>query len=147
MDNQRRSREILDLQIRYGGTLNRITTRSLIRGEDSLLLWLDGQEGEVFPTDIMRHFCLSSGRVANILKSAQKKNLIRRHQSGEDLRKNCIMITTEGKAYAHSCRSRVLQAQEEMLACLTPKDADALVNAFRELLLHYSADESSSSGF
>ena len=134
MDYRKYSEELLDLQIDCSGALNQITANTLIRGEDSLLLWLCRQDAAVFPTDIMHHFRLSSGRVANILRSTQKKGLITRCQSGDDLRRNCIRITDEGRAYASACREKILESQTAVLEGLSEKEAGNLAETFRRIL-------------
>ena len=142
MDYRKYSEELLDLQIDCSGALNQITANTLIRGEDSLLLWLCRQDAAVFPTDIMHHFRLSSGRVANILKkkkkkglrSTQKKGLITRCQYGDDLRRNCIRITDEGRAYASACREKILESQTAVLEGLSEKEAGNLAETFRRIL-------------
>ena len=134
MDYRKYSEELLDLQINCSGALNQVTANTLIRGEDSLLLWLCRQDTAVFPTDIMRHFRLSSGRVANILRSTQKKGLITRCQYGDDLRRNCIRITDEGRAYASACREKILESQAAVLEGLSEKEAGNLAETFRRIL-------------
>lgn len=134
MDYRKYSEELLDLQIDCSGALNQITANTLIRGEDSLLLWLCRQDAAVFPTDIMHHFRLSSGRVANILRSTQKKGLITRCQYGDDLRRNCIRITDEGRAYASACREKILESQTAVLEGLSEKEAGNLAETFRHIL-------------
>ena len=134
MDYRKYSEELLDLQSDCSGALNQITANTLIRGEDSLLLWLCRQDAAVFPTDIMHHFRLSSGRVANILRSTQKKGLITRCQYGDDLRRNCIRITDEGRAYASACREKILESQTAVLEGLSEKEAGNLAETFRRIL-------------
>ena len=134
MDYRKYSEELLDLQIDCSGALNQVTANTLIRGEDSLLLWLCRQDAAVFPTDIMHHFRLSSGRVANILRSTQKKGLITRCQYGDDLRRNCIRITDEGRAYASACREKILESQAAVLEGLSEKEAGNLAETFRRIL-------------
>ena len=134
MDYRKYAEELLDLQIDCSGALNQITANTLIRGEDSLLLWLCRQDAAVFPTDIMHHFRLSSGRVANILRSIQKKGLITRCQYGDDLRRNCIRITDEGRAYASACREKILESQTAVLEGLSEKEAGNLAETFRRIL-------------
>ena len=134
MDYRKYSEELLDLQIDCSGALNQVTANTLIRGEDSLLLWLCRQDTAVFPTDIMHHFRLSSGRVANILRSTQKKGLITRCQYGDDLRRNCIRITDEGRAYASACREKILESQAAVLEGLSEKEAGNLAETFRRIL-------------
>ena len=134
MDYRKYSEELLDLQINCSGALNQVTANTLIRGEDSLLLWLCRQDTAVFPTDIMRHFRLSSGRVANILRSTQKKGLITRCQYGDDLRRKCIRITDEGRAYASACREKILESQAAVLEGLSEKEAGNLAETFRRIL-------------
>ena len=139
MDYRKYSEELLDLQIDCSGALNQVTANTLIRGEDSLLLWLCRQDTAVFPTDIMHHFRLSSGRVANILRSTQKKGLITRCQYGDDLRRNCIRITDEGRAYASACREKILESQAAVLEGLSEKEAGNLAETFRRIL--HNVDE------
>ena len=82
----------------------------------------------------MHHFRLSSGRVANILRSTQKKGLITRCQYGDDLRRNCIRITDEGREYASACREKILESQTAVLEGLSEKEAGNLAETFRRIL-------------
>ena len=69
-------------------------------GETGVMLWLGQREIATYAIDIVDHFGLTPGRVANIIKKLEERGYIARQQDAEDMRKSAIVLTERGREYA-----------------------------------------------
>ena len=67
-----------------------------LRGENAVLTWLVRQEEDVHPGDLAEKLSLVPGRMTDILKTLEKKGLIRRERDPEDRRRVLVRITPKG---------------------------------------------------
>ena len=58
-----------------------------LRGENAVLTWLVRQEEDVHPGDLAEKLSLVPGRMTDILKTLEKKGMIRRERDSEDRRR------------------------------------------------------------
>ena len=67
-----------------------------LRGENAVLTWLVRQEEDVHPGDLSEKLSLVPGRMTDILKTLEKKGMIRRERDPEDRRRVLVRITPKG---------------------------------------------------
>ena len=67
-----------------------------LRGENAVLTWLVRQEEDVHPGDLAEKLSLVPGRMTDILKTLEKKGMIRRERDSEDRRRVLVRITPKG---------------------------------------------------
>lgn len=134
MDYSEISEELCQLHIRYAGAMSRVQRSLSANGEDGFLLWLDRRKERTCSSDISRHFHLTTGRVANVLRALEKKGFISRCQDPEDLRRVYVEITDRGRSYAQDCYQNMLQNHQSMLEAVGEADAVHLVEVMGHLL-------------
>ncbi len=78
-----------------GNKKNAIILESL-RGENAVLTCLLHEEEEIHPSDLAEKLSLVPGRMADILKTLEKKDMIRREQDPADRRRVIVKITPKG---------------------------------------------------
>ena len=67
-----------------------------LRGENAVLTWLVRQQEDVHPGDLAEKLSLVPGRMTDILKTLEKKGMIRRERDPEDRRRVLVRITPRG---------------------------------------------------
>lgn len=67
-----------------------------LRGENAVLTWLVHQQEDVHPGDLAEKLSLVPGRMTDILKTLEKKGMIRRERDPEDRRRVLVRITPKG---------------------------------------------------
>lgn len=75
--------------------MTRIGTMLACGGEDGVLLWLEHCR-EAYARDIIEHFGLTAGRVANITRRLEERGYIHRESDAKDQRRARITLTSEG---------------------------------------------------
>lgn len=134
MDYIKCSKDLCELQIRYAGAMNEILDTISSKGEDGIVLWLSQRKQETFPIDIVEHFRLSSGRVTNILRSLEKKDLLHRIPDTEDKRKVRVELTAKGKTYANEQYALMLKAHQRVLEALGDEKSRNLIELMKTIL-------------
>lgn len=115
MDIMKLSDELCQLHITYAGVINRVTNEISAKGEDGIVMWIYSRHQETCPTDIVRHFNLSTGRVTNILRSLEKKQLLFRLHSPEDQRRVCVYLTDKGKSFAKETYAQMVDRHAKLI--------------------------------
>ena len=67
-----------------------------LRGENAVLTWLVRQEEDVHPGELAEKLSLVPGRMTDILKTLEKKGMIRRERDPEARRRVLVRITPKG---------------------------------------------------
>lgn len=127
MDIDRLANELSQMHIDYAKLLVQIGNSLYANGETGVLLWLNQQlnqlNKEAYATDIIEHFGLTPGRVANIIKKLEQRQLIYRQEDIEDQRKFRIILTKKGIAYANDLYRQMNECHAQVLAALGQSDA------------------------
>lgn len=109
--------------------------KPLTEGEMYVLGWLTFGCGErVTPTAISEAMNLSTARVANVLNSLERKELVRRERCSRDRRRVYLTVTEKGRALAEDGREHALEAIRAMLTALGKEDAETLVRISRRVI-------------
>jgi len=123
MDIDRLANEFSQMHIDYAKLLTQIANALSTNGEMGVLLWLNQQEEDIYATDIIEHFGLTPGRVANILKKLEQRQLIDRRQDVEDQRRFRIFLTEKGISLANELYEQMNNSHARMFAALGQEDA------------------------
>lgn len=134
MDSRKLAENFCGMQISDASELNKIAQILQIRGEDGILLWLAKQEKGAFAIDIIKHFDLTPGRVANIMKKLETKKYVTRKTDGEDQRKAAISLTAAGRKHAARVEEEEITAIQAVLEQVGTKDADAFVEVLQKVV-------------
>ena len=67
-----------------------------LRGENAVLTYLVHHSTEIHPSELAEKLSLVPGRMTDILKTLEKKGMIRREKDPEDRRRVLVMITPKG---------------------------------------------------
>ena len=98
MDRERLSDELNRIKIENAKLMSHIAGNIVPNGEKAVLLWLGTRKTDTYAIDIIDHFGLTPGRVANIVKSLEKRAFIERIWDAKDQRKARILLTDTGEA-------------------------------------------------
>ena len=83
-----------------------------LRGENAVLTWLVRQEEDVHPGDLAEKLSLVPGRMTDILKTLEKKGMIRRERDPEDRRRVLVRITPKGARSVTERREQIRDLQK-----------------------------------
>ena len=82
---------------------------------------------DTYAVDVVEHFGLTPGRVANIIKKLEERNYIERCQDPVDQRRSRILLTEEGRLCADGLYARMNAAHTQVLQALWEEDAEQLL--------------------
>jgi DNA-binding MarR family transcriptional regulator len=91
--------ELCDFHFLYARDLANVFEQHSTRGEEAALFWLSKLENPVSAGELAARLGITSGRIANILSSLDRKKLIERHRSSRDRRQINITLTEAGAAH------------------------------------------------
>ena len=134
MDFRRLSEELCQIHFDHARDWNRACESITTHGEDGLMIWLLLGGDGAYSMDIARHFDLTAGRVANILRGLETKGYIARLQDRRDLRRAQIVLTPQGRAFARAKYEEMLSAHEKLLERMGEKDAETFVRLLNKVL-------------
>ena len=123
MDIDRLAKELSQMHIDYAKLLTQVANALAASGEIGVLLWLNQQEKDAYAIDIIEHFGLTPGRVANILKKLEGRQLIGRQEDVKDQRKLRIFLTKKGISRANELYEQMNNGHARMLTALGREDA------------------------
>lgn len=126
--------ELSQMHIDYAKLLAQIANALCANGETGVLLWLSQQEKAVYATDIIEHFGLSPGRVANILKRLEQQQLIERQADADDQRRLHISLTEKGISCANAFYDQMNSCHAHMLEALGQEDAAEGMRILRRVI-------------
>lgn len=137
MNIEQAAEKLNQFQIEHAGVLSRMANSLEAGGETGVLLWISRQQNEVFAIDVIRHFDLTPGRVANIIKKLEEKGYIERRQNTEDLRKSFIRITETGKQQSDRIYMQMNEKHIQILAALGEEDCSQTMRILHRLISLY----------
>jgi DNA-binding MarR family transcriptional regulator len=99
----------------------------LSKGEMATMLYLVIENDHAIVGDIANRIALSSGRMAAVLKSLEKKELILKKQCREDRRQTIVSSTIKGQKLVKNHSEMVFGITLNLLKFLGDEDATAFV--------------------
>ena len=90
---------LCDIHFLYAKDLANVFEQHSTRGEEAALFWLSKMECPVSAGELASRMGISSGRIANILSSLDRKKYKERRRSSRDRRQINITLTEAGAAH------------------------------------------------
>jgi DNA-binding MarR family transcriptional regulator len=106
---------LCDIHFLYSRDLSNVFEQHSTRGEEAALFWLSRLENPVSAGELASKLGITSGRIANILGSLDRKKFIERHRSSRDRRQINVTLTDAG---AEHIRSVYKNARKSHMALL-----------------------------
>lgn len=100
---------------------------NISRGEMGVLGTLSYERDGLAPSELARRLKVSPARIANTLRSLEKKGFIIREINPEDRRGIVVHTTDAGAAYARANLVAAVSHIEEIFDALTPEEARELI--------------------
>jgi len=135
MDIDSFSKEISQIHIDYAKLLSKVASNLSASGEQGVLLWLNQRNCDTYAIDVINHFGLTPGRVANIIKKLEQRGYIQRIQDSEDLRKARILLTELGETYSDELYTQMNISHRHLIESLGEKDSAEWVRLIRRLIV------------
>lgn len=107
--------------------------RDYVQGKSLVLLELYGSDKPCSPSELAATLDLSSGRIANILKSLQEHGYVFREKDCEDARRVHVALTEKGEAKARALYDEQVAACARVFKALGRDDAEELVRILRKV--------------
>lgn len=104
------------------------------QGEVFVLNYLSANGNEAYPKDISKAVRLTTARIAAILKSLEKQDLITKTKDSLDHRQAIVTLTEKGSAIVEERRAALLQSTAKILEALGEDDAKAYVRIQEKLI-------------
>lgn len=108
-------------------------TAASARGEEGLLQYLAYQGDGVSSGFLKEQLCVGSGRMADILRSLEEKQMISRTLDPRDSRRVIVHITARGREQAARTNERIQAWYGKLTAYLGEEDSRELVRILRRL--------------
>jgi len=105
----------------------------MMRGEMAVMRLLDKEAEHPSAGDISKKLRMTTSRIAAVLNSLEKKELIVRREDPGDGRRVLVIITSAGKAFCAARREEVRSHMERMLRQLGERDAAEYVRLARRM--------------
>ena len=95
-DYEMLAENLCDIHFLYSKDLSNVFEQHSTRGEEAALFWLSKLEAPVSAGELASKLGITSGRIANILSSLDRKKYIERHRSSRDRRQINVALTPAG---------------------------------------------------
>lgn len=129
-DYETLAENLCDIHFLYSKDLSNVFEQHTTRGEEAALFWLSKLENPVSAGELASKLGITSGRIANILSSLDRKKYIERRRSSRDRRQINVVLTEAGAAHIHS----VYESAKENHISLLEKMGDENANEFIRLM-------------
>ena len=105
--------ELCDIHFLYSKDLANVFEQHSTRGEEAALFWLSRLDPPVSAGELAAKLGITSGRIANILSSLDRKSFIERRRSPHDRRQINVVLTPAGaehikRVYANAKKNHIL---------------------------------------
>ena len=127
MDPMKFGESLWKLHMEHMRVLEYIVSRSGTRGENGVLLYLYHNAHPMFAGELTEKLGLTSGRVANILRTLEKSDMITRAQYGRDKRRVLVALTPGGEAEAARQNREAVALQARLMSRMTPEESEQFI--------------------
>ena len=134
MKTEQIAEELNQIQITHAKAFSRLADMFTLNGETGVLIWLNQQQREVFAIDIIDHFGLTAGRVANIVEKLEQKGYLTREHNITDLRKSLIRLTKSGMDYAEKQYTQMNKNHMSIIEALGEEDSATMLRLLKHIL-------------
>ncbi|MBQ9065821.1 MAG: MarR family transcriptional regulator [Blautia sp.] len=141
MDNLEHSAGLEDLtqqlminQLRYSKQISQLTQFLNASGEYSILYILYHEPEAHCAGEFASRLDLTPGRVANVLKALEKKNLIERKKDPADGRRIMVTLTASGREYITRTYSQAAEVYHDLIEEIGEDDTREFLRITRKIL-------------
>lgn len=134
MDIQKTAEELSQMHVDQAKLLAQMGSAISASGEVGVLLWLSQRTHDTFAIDVVEHFGLTPGRVANIIKRLEQRGYIERIQAADDQRKVRIFLTDSGRERAQVFYDEMNTSHAHILEALGEEEAAYAMRILRHII-------------
>ena len=131
------SEELYEVLAELLNRKNNIAVLDSIRGEYGVLNCLADLEQGISAGELSQRLNVVPGRMADILKSLEQKNLIVRSRNETDRRIVNVTITDEGKKVSQQKRDEIHREYEGLFKILGENDVREFIRVLKIVLAYY----------
>ena len=132
-DNEAARNLVESMKIIFLGPIR--DAEELLKGETPVLCHIS-EKGKITPTELARHFSLSTPRIATILNHLEEKKWIHRIHDTEDRRKVYIYPTPAGHEQADRKIEELQRKCDDLLSALGEEDAKEYLRLTNKVAAH-----------
>ena len=118
---------LCDIHFLYAKDLENVFEQHSTRGEEAALFWLSKMECPVSAGELASRMGISSGRIANILSSLDRKKYIERRRSSRDRRQINVSLTQKGSDHIHHVYENAKNSHILLLQKMGEEDAEDFI--------------------
>ncbi len=118
---------LCDIHFLYSKDLSNVFEQHSTRGEEAALFWLSKLESPVSAGELAAKLGITSGRIANILSSLDRKKYIERHRSSRDRRQINVALTEAGAEHIRSVYENAKENHISLLKKMGDDDANDFI--------------------
>ncbi len=118
---------LCDIHFLYSKDLANVFEQHSTRGEEAALFWLSKLEGSVSAGELASHLGITSGRIANILSSLDRKKLIERRRSSKDRRQIKVRLTAAGSEHIRQVYENAKKSHIHLLQQMGDENAEDFI--------------------
>ena len=137
MEQEQSARKLRELVVHSPKAYARLAKLLSETGEEGVLSCLLHSSGSLLPGELAARLDLTSGRIANILRSLENKGLIQRESVDQDGRKMRVFLSENGKVYAAQLEESTIAQQRALMKHLGEEDAGELLRLLEKCLRFY----------
>ena len=134
MEQEHRAHKLRELVVHSPKAYARLAKLLSETGEEGVLFCLLHSDGSLQPGELAARLDLTSGRIANILRSLESKGLVQRESVDQDGRKMRVFLSESGKRYAARQEEITLSQQQALMEHLGEEDAREMLRLLEKCL-------------
>lgn len=128
------TQQLLINQLRYSKQLSQLTEFLNASGEYSILYMMYHEPDSHSAGELAERLDLSPGRVANVLKALEKKDLIERKKDPSDGRRTMVTLTQKGKEYICQTYTQAIDVYHSLIEEIGEHDTREFLRITKKLL-------------
>ncbi len=137
MEQEYSARKLRELVVHSPKAYARLAKLLSETGEEGVLSCLLHSDGSLLPGELAARLDLTSGRIANILRSLESKGLVQRENVEQDGRKMRVFLSESGKVHAARLEESTLSQHQALLEHLGEEDAREMLRLLEKCLRFY----------
>ena len=128
------TQQLLINQLRYSKQLSQLTEFLNASGEYSILYLMYHEPDPHSAGEFAEMLDLSPGRVANVLKALEKKDLIERKKDPSDGRRTMVTLTQKGREYICQTYTQAIDVYHSLIEEIGEHDTREFLRITKKLL-------------
>lgn len=124
MNSYLSAKKFIDMRFKISRLNKPKTLMTIPNGEYAALNYINIHGGKVLPCDMAKDICVSSARIAVLLKGMENKGLIEKKPDENDKRKLSVIITEKGLKKLNAKLNEYTEALSEIFEKLGEQDSE-----------------------